>query len=150
MWNQARDKHRQQMGELIEHRRASLTRSHQARIAAFEEQPKKTDDENIHRMRSSQIKSAELDFERRMKGIEQSRNKCDIIAELIARGALSRRYESIWIGHSQATMRKHYLSPPDEVFAKAAGIAMVGSGEQPGTKCTFFFVNFVYPLCPLW
>jgi len=39
-------------------------------------------------------------------------------------------YESIWIGHSQATMRKHYLSPPDEVFAKAAGVTMVVSDEQ--------------------
>jgi len=39
-------------------------------------------------------------------------------------------YESIWIGHSQATMRKHYLSPPDEVFAKAAGVAMVVSDKQ--------------------
>jgi hypothetical protein len=34
--------------------------------------------------------------------------------------------ESLWIGHSERTMKKHYLEFSDEEFAEAAGVSLAG------------------------
>ena len=89
LWSAARAKHRQQNLELAEFRRESLSTSHQARIGLLHEQLNHAENENIRRMRQSQLESAEADYKRRVQELDDVRQKADITAEPVAYGVLN-------------------------------------------------------------
>jgi len=88
LWNEAREQHRRETRERAAYRRESLSTSHRGRIAMLEEQIKQADNENIRRMRQSQKDSAQADYDRRNKEIDDAMNKADIVAEAVAYGIL--------------------------------------------------------------
>ena len=89
LWSEARAKHRQENQELAAYRRESLSTSHKARIALLEEQLEQATDENIQRMRQSQIAAAEADFKRRTQELDSAMERADVIAEPVAYGILN-------------------------------------------------------------
>ena len=89
LWSEARAKHRQETQELAAYRRESLSTSHKARIALLEEQLEQATDENIQRMRQSQIAAAEADYKRRTQELDSAMERADVIAEPVAYGILN-------------------------------------------------------------
>ncbi|MBF0556103.1 MAG: helicase, partial [Nitrospirae bacterium] len=88
MWSEALKKHRQRTQELAEYRRESLSTSHNARIALLEEQLMQANNENIKRMRLSQIAAAKGDYARHIKDLDIAINSADITTHLIAYGVM--------------------------------------------------------------
>lgn len=88
LWSEAREKHRRDTRELAEYRRESLSTSHRAQINLLEHQRAQVDDPKIHRMKDSQITSAKIDYERRIKELKTARERADIITKLVAYGIL--------------------------------------------------------------
>ena len=88
LWSEARTKHRQQNQELAEYRKESLLTSHQARLGLLNEQLNHAENENIRRMRQSQLESAEADYARRVRELDDVGQKADITAEPVAYGVL--------------------------------------------------------------
>ena len=58
LWSEARAQHQQHTQELVAYRKESLSTSHQARLDLLQDQLKQADNENIRRMRRSQIETA--------------------------------------------------------------------------------------------
>ena len=88
MWNEAKEKHKQKTSELSEYRRGSLTTSHNARISLLKEQLAKNDNDKIKKMKTSQLETAEADYARRIKELDDAVKKADITAEPVAYGII--------------------------------------------------------------
>lgn len=88
LWSEARERHRARTREHAEYRRESLAASHKARMAILEEQLSRAEDENIRKMRQSQIASAEADYARRIQDLDIAIERADIIAEPVAYGVI--------------------------------------------------------------
>ena len=88
LWSEARAEHRQRTEELAAYRRESLATSHRAQMALLREQLEKASDENIQRMRRSQIGRAEADYNRRVEELDRAEEKVDIVAEPVAYGII--------------------------------------------------------------
>ncbi|MCC6544739.1 MAG: DEAD/DEAH box helicase family protein [Nitrospirae bacterium] len=88
LWSKVRSEHQAHNYLLAQYRRESLQTSHKARMNILQEQLQDATNDNIRRMRQSQIKNAEIDFERRMKDIAESEAKADIISEPVAFGVV--------------------------------------------------------------
>ncbi|RJQ14743.1 MAG: helicase [Nitrospiraceae bacterium] len=88
LWITARDKHIQNNNRMIEFRTESLKTSHNARLNQLNDLLSRAENDRIKRMRISQITSAEADFQRRMKEIEDAKAKADIISEPVAFGIM--------------------------------------------------------------
>ena len=89
LWSEARTSHQKRTKELTDHRRESLSKSHQARIALLREQLEQATDEKIKRMRQSQINTAESDYARRVQELDISIERADIKADPVAYGVLN-------------------------------------------------------------
>ncbi len=89
LWSEERTDHQQRNQELAKYRKESLSTSHQARMALLREQLEQANDEKIQRMRQSQIKRADADYNRRIQEIDIALEKADIIAEPVAYGTLT-------------------------------------------------------------
>lgn len=89
LWSDAREKHKQKNRELAEFRRESLSTSHQARIGLLHEQLAHAENENIKRMRQSQIGSAKADYARRVRELNDAIERADIVTELVAYGTIN-------------------------------------------------------------
>ena len=89
LWSEARAQHQQHTQELVSYRRESLSTSHRARLALLQDQLKQAGNENIKRMRRSQIETAEADYERRVQDLDEAVERADIIADPVAYGVLS-------------------------------------------------------------
>ena len=89
LWSEARAQHRQRTRELAAYRKESLSTSHKARIELLQEQLEQAGNENIQRMRRSQIASAEGDYARRIRDLDSAKERADIIFEPVAYGILS-------------------------------------------------------------
>ena len=88
-WSAARATHAQRTRELAAYRRESLSTSHQARIRLLEEQLEQASNENIQRMRQSQLATAHADYDRRIQELDSAIQKVDVIAEPVAYGVLT-------------------------------------------------------------
>ena len=88
LWSEARARHKQKTRELAAYRRESLSTSHQARVTLLAEQFEQASNENIQRMRQSQISSAEADYNRHIRELEDAMQRMDVIAEPVAYGVL--------------------------------------------------------------
>ena len=89
LWSEARVRHQQKTQELAAYRRESLSTSHQARITLLEEQLEQASNENIQRMRQSQIAAAHADYDRRIQELDSAIQKVDVIAEPVTYGILT-------------------------------------------------------------
>ena len=83
-----REEHRERIQQLASYRRESLKVSHAARMTILKEQLSRATDENIRRMRQSQMVSAEADYARRMKELDDAITQADITSSLVAQGVL--------------------------------------------------------------
>lgn len=89
LWSEARAQHQQHTQELVAYRKESLSTSHQARLALLQDQLEQAGNENIQRMRRSQIETAEADYERRIQELDRAMERADIITEPVAYGVLT-------------------------------------------------------------
>ena len=89
LWSEARAQHQQHTQELVAYRRESLSTSHQARLELLQDQLKQAGNENIQRMRRSQIETAGTDYERRIQELDRAMERADIITEPVAHGVLT-------------------------------------------------------------
>ena len=89
LWSEARAQHQQHTQELVAYRKESLSTSHRARLALLQDQLKQAGNENIKRMRRSQIETAGADYERRIQELDRARERADIITEPVAYGVLA-------------------------------------------------------------
>ena len=88
LWSEARTEHQQRTEELAAYRRESLATSHRAQMALLREQLERASDENIQRMRQSQIGRAEADYNRRVEELDRAEGNVDIVAEPVAYGII--------------------------------------------------------------
>ncbi len=89
LWSEARAQHQQHTQELVASRKESLSTSHQARLALLQDQLNQASNENIQRMRRSQIETAEADYERRIQELDKALERADILTEPVAYGVVS-------------------------------------------------------------
>ena len=88
-WLVAKTSHQVQTQNIAKYRRESLTTSHKGRMAALVDRLDQATNNNIRRMRKSQIANAEVDYQRRLKNIDDAMDKADIHAQPVAYGVLS-------------------------------------------------------------
>ena len=93
LWSEARAEHQQRTQELAAYRRESLATSHRAQMALLGEQLEKASNENIQRMRRSQIGRAEADYNRRIGELDRAEENVDIVAEPVAYGTIELKGE---------------------------------------------------------
>ena len=94
LWVEARDKHRERTRALANHRRESLSTSHQKRITLLKERITQVTDPRIQLMRQSELANAETDYRRRIQEFDEALAKADVTAEPVAYGILEVRGES--------------------------------------------------------
>ncbi|HUT13705.1 MAG TPA: helicase-related protein [Thermoguttaceae bacterium] len=87
-WRRTREEHRERIQQLAGYRRESLKVSHAARMTILKEQLSRATDEKIRRMRQSQIASAEADYSRRTKELDDAIVQADITSTLVAQGVV--------------------------------------------------------------
>ena len=88
LWAEARDKHRERTRALANHRRESLSTSHQKRVTLLKEKIAQVTDPRIQLMRQSELAKAETDYRRRIQEFEAAMAQADITAEPVAYGVL--------------------------------------------------------------
>lgn len=88
LWTEAKKAHQRDTAQMVAFRMESLKTSHMARQNQLQDLLKKANNENIRRMRESQIATAEGDYKRRAKEIQEANLKAEIIAEPIAFGLI--------------------------------------------------------------
>ncbi len=88
LWLDARAGHIEQVLQHTRSRLDSLKTTHAARIAVLEEQREVNPSENIKRMRTSQITSANRDYQQQVERLELASTRADILAEAVAFGSL--------------------------------------------------------------
>lgn len=89
LWLDTRAVHIEQVQQHTRSRLDSLKTTHAARIAILEEQKEANPSENIKRMRTSQIASADRDYQQQIERLEQASKRADILAEAVAFGVLA-------------------------------------------------------------
>ena len=88
LWAEARDKHRERTQALANHRRESLSTSHQKRVTLLKERITQATDSNIQRMRHSELNNADAEYRRRIRTFDEALAKADVTAEPVAYGIL--------------------------------------------------------------
>ena len=88
LWAEARDKHLERTQALANHRRESLSTSHQKRVMLLEDKIAQSTDPNIQRMRHSELDNAKAEYRRRIQTFDEALAKADITAEPVAYGVL--------------------------------------------------------------
>ena len=88
VWERELQEHRSMTNELINYKEASLKTSHTARMAALQEQLRKSDKKSYIQMTQGKIRIAQEDFDFRVALLDEARNKSDILFELLAYGML--------------------------------------------------------------
>lgn len=88
LWAEARDKHRGHTRALANHRRESLSTSHEKRVTLLEERITQANDPRIQLMRQSELDNANTDYRRRIQEFDEAMAKADVTAEPVAYGIL--------------------------------------------------------------
>ena len=88
LWAEARDKHLERTQALANHRRESLSTSHQKRVMLLEDKIAQSTDPNIQRMRHSELDNAKAEYRRRIQTFDEALAKADITAKPVAYGIL--------------------------------------------------------------
>jgi ATP-dependent helicase HepA len=88
LWENAQITHKAYNRQLAQYRKESLQTSHRAQVSQLYTQMAQAKEENIKRMRRSQITNAEADFKRRMTELNQAALRTDISAQPVAFGVI--------------------------------------------------------------
>lgn len=88
LWSEARAKHQERTRALASYRKESLSSSHLKRVTLLEDRVAQATNENIQRMRRSELAKAEVDYRRRIQEFDESGKKADVTTELVAYGIL--------------------------------------------------------------
>jgi ATP-dependent helicase HepA len=88
LWLDARATHIEQVEQQTRSRLDSLKTTHAARIALLEEQRDANSSDKIQRMKTSQMDSANRDYQQHVEQLEQAAKQADILAEAVAFGVL--------------------------------------------------------------
>ena len=88
LWLDTRASHIEQVQQHTRSRLHSLKTTHTARIAVLAEQREANPSENIKRMRTAQIASANRDYQQQVERLEQASQRADILAGAVAFGVL--------------------------------------------------------------
>lgn len=91
LWADERGLHLERTRAHVAAQRGSLQLTHTARIAQLEDQLAGASHESIRRMRESQLRSAEADFQRRSQDLRQATDRCDITSVKLCQGVLEVR-----------------------------------------------------------
>jgi len=87
-WVEARAVQIERTGMHVDAQLASLGLTHRARTKQLEDQIIAAGHNNIRRMRESELKSAEADFDRRKAELSRAAGRCDVTSTLLCRGVL--------------------------------------------------------------
>lgn len=87
-WLDARASHIDQTRSHVESQLASLVATHHARVMLLEDQIATASHENIRRMRESELRTLEDDFEARTKRLRQTIERTDITSTLLCAGTV--------------------------------------------------------------
>ncbi len=87
-WSQAREIHMADNEKLVEHRKHSLSVSHQKRHRVLEDRIATATDDKIRRMRESELARADNDHEQRLAELERQASSADIHTTQIMRGKI--------------------------------------------------------------
>lgn len=87
-WSDARATHVDRTRIHVESQLASLSTTHQARVQLLEDQVLSATHDNIRRMRESELRSLEEDFDARRRRLEESIQRSDITTSLLCTGTV--------------------------------------------------------------
>ena len=88
VWADERTVHTESCKAHVAAQLASLALTHTSRVAQLEDQLASVNHENIRRMKESELKSADEDFERRSAELKDAADRCDITTNLLCSGVL--------------------------------------------------------------
>ncbi len=88
LWKSTQEVHKTYNVQLAQYRKESLQTSHRAQLSQLRTQLAQTNEENIRRMRQSQIVNAEVDFNRRIDELNKATQRADISAQPVAFGVI--------------------------------------------------------------
>ncbi|SDL43734.1 DEAD/DEAH box helicase [Tessaracoccus oleiagri] len=87
-WVDARASHIDQTRSHVENQLASLVTTHQARVLLLEDQIATASHDNIRRMRESELRTLEDDFETRIRRLRKTIERTDITSTLLCAGTV--------------------------------------------------------------
>lgn len=88
MWTDARAAHIERTRVHVQSQLASLRATHFARVRILEDQLAAATHDNIRRMRESELRSAEEDFDTRTRRLKQSIDRTDVTSSLLCSGTV--------------------------------------------------------------
>lgn len=88
LWADARATHIEKTDAHVKNQIASLTTTHLARVQLLEDQISRASHDNIRRMRESELRSAEEEFDARMSRLRESALRADITTMLLCTGLI--------------------------------------------------------------
>ena len=88
-WLAERDKHKQDVNTTVTFKLESLANTHRNRIRSLEQQVRDAFDENIKRMRQSELETAQEQYERKVSAIKEAADHAEIYTTLLVNGVIS-------------------------------------------------------------
>ncbi len=89
MWLAEREKYQRDVNATVTFKLESLANTHRNRIRSLEQQVQDAFDENIRRMRQSELETAQEQYERRVSAIKETADRAEIYTTLLVNGVIS-------------------------------------------------------------
>ena len=89
MWLEAREKHKSEIKALEAYKLVSITNTFRNRIRSLEQQIKDAYDENIKRMRQSELDTVREKYSRKITEIKEIADKADVLTTLLVNGVIT-------------------------------------------------------------
>lgn len=89
MWLEAREKHKSEIKALEAYKLESITNTFRNRIHSLEQQIKDAYDENIKRMRQSELDTVREKYSRKITEIKEIADKADVLTTLLVNGVIT-------------------------------------------------------------
>ncbi len=89
MWLEAREKHKSEIKALEAYKLESITNTFRNRIRSLEQQIKDAYDENIKRMRQSELDTVREEYSRKITEIKEIADKADVLTTLLVNGVIT-------------------------------------------------------------
>ena len=89
MWLEAREKHKSEIKALEAYKLESITNTFRNRIRSLEQQIKDAYDENIKRMRQSELDTVREKYSRKITEIKEIADKADVLTTLLVNGVIT-------------------------------------------------------------
>lgn len=89
LWLEERDKHKRDVKETITFKLESLVNTHRNRVRSLEQQVRDAFDDNIRRMRQSELETVQENFSRKVASIKQTAEQAEIYTTLLVNGVMT-------------------------------------------------------------